>query len=122
VNAACRFFLCESWGGGVDEENSTDDDDKKLLLQANLGNKLTKKKKKEVHRALKAAERKKDRRATKITSIKMDFFPIDLLHDAHAFTEKLYKHLRSIKAKFDVKLLVMKVLARLIGRHKLLFK
>ena len=48
-------------------------------------------------------------------------FPaIQLIHDPQALAEKLFKKLRQPGEKFEVKLLLMNFISRLIGCHKLL--
>ena len=46
--------------------------------------------------------------------------PIDVLNDPFTFAEKLFSKLKSIKEKFQIKLIVMRLLGRVIGRHKLI--
>ena len=47
-------------------------------------------------------------------------FPaIQLIHDPQALAEKLFKKLRQPGEKFEVKLLLMNFISRLIGCHKL---
>ena len=48
-------------------------------------------------------------------------FPaIQLIHDPQALAEKLFKKLRQPGEKFEVKLLLMNFISRLIGCHKLI--
>jgi len=46
--------------------------------------------------------------------------PIDQLFDAQTFAEKLFAKLRNSKDRYEIKLHLMRLIARLIGRHKLM--
>lgn len=47
------------------------------------------------------------------------FFPIDLLNNPQDFIEKLFTDLKKSNDKFDVKMAVMSVISRVVGRHNL---
>lgn len=71
-----------------------------------------------MEREKKKAERKKRRREH--SNRKITFFPIDLLNDPQEFVEKLFSQLRKMTERFEVKMAMMAVISRLIGRHKLI--
>lgn len=48
-----------------------------------------------------------------------NFFPIDLLNNPQDFVEKLFSDLKKSNDKFEVKLAMMSVISRVIGRHNL---
>ena len=49
----------------------------------------------------------------------MQFTAIDMLHDPQEFAEKLFKQLDKISGDFELRLAHIRLIARLIGVHKL---
>jgi len=49
-----------------------------------------------------------------------DFLPIDTLFDPQACADRLFNKLKRSNDKYEVKLLMLRLVARLIGRHNLL--
>lgn len=45
--------------------------------------------------------------------------PLQHLHDAQGFAEKLFSHLQTCNERFEVKLMMMKVISRIVGLHRL---
>ncbi|CAE7753110.1 SDAD1, partial [Symbiodinium microadriaticum] len=65
---------------------------------------------------------KMKRQATKDKEEAVPLYPaIQLIHDPQALVEQLFKRLRSSTERFEVKLLLMNFISRLIGCHELLF-
>ncbi|TAQ89092.1 hypothetical protein B7494_g2563 [Chlorociboria aeruginascens] len=122
IGGGVRFFL----GGDkereeLDDESSDDEggiDIGKLKHQVGI-NKKTKKKAKTVERAVekvKKAEKKKKQPHP------LNFSALHLLHDPQGFAEMLFsKHLQNSKSKLNLeqKLLVLQLVSRLVGLHKL---
>ena len=79
---------------------------------------MTKAKKAKFQRAIKAHKRKEERK-NKVHS-SADFLPIDVLFDPHACCERLFSKLKKSNDKYDVKLLMLRLVSRLIGRHQLM--
>lgn len=46
--------------------------------------------------------------------------PIDVLYDPQGMAEILFSKLKKSNDKYEVKLLMLRLVSRLIGRHKLL--
>lgn len=46
--------------------------------------------------------------------------PIDTLYDSLSYAERLFAKLKKSNDKYDVKLLMLRLVSRLIGRHRLL--
>ncbi|KEY69732.1 hypothetical protein S7711_03213 [Stachybotrys chartarum IBT 7711] len=120
VVGAVRFFL----GGDKEreemEDESSDEEVDLAKVKHQIGiNKKTKKQKKVYERAVdkvKRAERKKSKPHP------LNFSALHLLHDPQGFSEQLFsKHLQNSKAKLslDTKLLVLQLVTRLVGLHKL---
>ncbi|KAK6539918.1 Severe Depolymerization of Actin [Orbilia ellipsospora] len=122
MSGGVRFFL------GVDKEReemdeSSDEEDYneslgKLRHQAGI-NKKTKKKQTQMDRAIEKLKRK-ERNKHKTTVL--NFSALHLLHDPQGFADNLYSmHLAKSNAKLSMeqKLLVLQLVSRLIGLHKL---
>ena len=120
-SAACQFFLSEY---NVEKAESSDEEDleelknKYKLLGKGYAQK-TKKRKEKLKQLMKSIE-KKEERNKKIKSTS-DFMPIDQLNDPMTFAEKLFHLLNSFQSgNFQHKLIVLRLLGRILGRHKLL--
>ncbi|KAL8942640.1 MAG: hypothetical protein Q9216_001553 [Gyalolechia sp. 2 TL-2023] len=121
VGGGVRFFL----GGDkereeLDDESSDEDaiDMGKLKHQAGI-NKKTKKKARQMKNAVATVKRKERK---KKQPHPLNFSAFHLLHDPQGFAETLFsKHLQNSKSKLNLeqKLLVLQLVTRLIGLHKL---
>lgn len=122
VVGGVRFFL----GGDQEREEaadeSSDEDDaidiKALKHQAGI-NKKTRKKEKDLRKAV-ATVKKKERK--KKQPPLLNFSALHLLHDPQGFAEQLFsKHLQNSKSKLNLeqKLSVLQLVSRLVGLHKL---
>ncbi|KAJ1986371.1 Severe Depolymerization of Actin [Dimargaris cristalligena] len=124
VATAVKFFL------GTDGEEETADDDqgaeapdlRKLQHNAHV-NKKTKAKSRQYEKAL-ATLRKNQNKGQKAESF--NFSAIHLIHDPQGFADKLYTRLNrgsgakhSTIERFEVRLMIMKLIGRLIGTHQL---
>lgn len=121
VGGGVRFFL----GGDKEreelEDESSDDggvDIGKLKHQMGI-NKKTKKKAKVMERAVTTVKKKEKKRNQPHP---LNFSALHLLHDPQGFAETLFsKHLQNTKSKLNLehKLLVLQLVSRLVGLHKL---
>ncbi|KEZ46238.1 Protein sda1 [Scedosporium apiospermum] len=121
VVGAVRFFL----GGDKEREELEDDssdeetiDLKKVQHQLGI-NKKTRKKAKALDRAKEKISRQEKK---KHAPHPLNFSALHLLHDPQSFSETLFsKHLQNTKAKLslDTRLLVLQLVTRLVGLHKL---
>jgi len=48
-----------------------------------------------------------------------DFLPIDLIFDPQTFCEKLFSRLKKSNDQYEVKLYMLRLVSRMIGRHKI---
>ncbi|CAB0032036.1 unnamed protein product [Trichogramma brassicae] len=109
-----RFFI------GKDEEESDSDSDSepdvKEVMMANKVNKKSKKREKKLATIKKksAKAQKKKNRAPSYS-----FSALHLIHDPQAMAEKLFKKLEKKNDKFEIKLITLDVISRLIGLHNL---
>ncbi|KAJ5491057.1 Protein SDA1 [Penicillium diatomitis] len=116
-----RFFL----GGDKEREDMEDESsDEETLDIGRLRhtlqiNKKSKKKARVAEKAM-ATHKKKERKKTQPHPL--NFSALHLLHDPQGFAETLFsKHLQSSKSKLNLeqKLLVLQLVSRLVGLHKL---
>ena len=121
-SAACKFFLSEY---NVEKEEDTSDEEdleelkNKYKLLGKGYAKKTKKRKEKLQQLMKSIT-KREERNKKIKSIS-DFMPIDKLNDPLTFAEKLFHLVNSFQSgNFKHKLIVLRLLGRILGRHRLL--
>ncbi|RYY35179.1 hypothetical protein EON62_02705 [archaeon] len=127
---ALKFFLGvgNGIGGGeeADEDDDIDDDelppnlDPKQVREA-LANhshsKHTKRRARQTARMLAGMKKGAKRAAERAVTV---FPAIQLLHDPQGLAEKVFSMLRSSKERFEVRLMQMNFVSRLIGQHRLL--
>lgn len=124
VTGGVRFFL----GGDQEREEAADEDSdaeggidmSKLRHQAGI----TKKSKKKANELKKAAATVKKKEKKKNAPHPLNFSALHLLHDPQGFVEKLFQqHLQTqqpkAKLNLEQKLLVLQLVSRLVGLHKL---
>ena len=113
---ALKFFL------GSDEENEEEDSDdeedlptlKEVKLQ-NKFNKKTRKREKYLENIRKAHKKKKK----KSHAPAYNFSALHLLHDPTDFAEKLFRKLEGLTERFEVKVMMLELVSRLMGTHQL---
>ncbi|KIW66982.1 hypothetical protein PV04_06260 [Phialophora macrospora] len=117
-----RFFL----GGDKEreelEDESSDDDGAVDMAKLRHQVGVNKKSKKAERRLEKAAATVKKKEKKKSHPHPLNFSALHLLHDPQGFAESLFsKHLQNTKSKLNLeqKLLVLQLVSRLIGLHKL---
>uniref|UniRef100_A0A0K2TS45 Protein SDA1 n=1 Tax=Lepeophtheirus salmonis TaxID=72036 RepID=A0A0K2TS45_LEPSM len=116
VVTALNFFL-----GKDDEVEDDDDDDEdhlpsvKDIALANKVNKKSRKRKKLLENIKKSHTKKKKQEKTE----SFNFSALHLIHDPQGFAEKLFKKLENLKEKFEIKLMFLDLISRLIGTHQL---
>ncbi|CAK9327083.1 unnamed protein product [Citrullus colocynthis] len=130
--AALSFLLdyekIEDGEDDSDEESGEDDVasqtpqvvlSKELVYKAhNKGTSASKKKKKakleRVRRSMKRQQRMLSERSNS------SYSPLNHLIDAQGFAEKLFARLRACNERFEVKMMLLKVIARTVGLHRLI--
>ncbi|XP_061657027.1 protein SDA1 homolog [Syngnathoides biaculeatus] len=115
--AGLKFFL------GADEEGKEGSDSESeakgatvrdLKVRFNTGRKTTKNKKK-MEKAMKVLKKHKKKKKAEV----FNFSAIHLIHDPQDFSEKLLKQLEDSKERFEVKIMMMELISRLVGIHEL---
>lgn len=116
-----RFFL----GGDKEREEAEDessDDEAVDIGQVKHQLKINKKTKKQSRAVEQARSKTKKQQRKKNQPIPLNFSALHLLHDPQSFAESLFsRHLQSTKSKLNLeqKLLVLQLVTRLVGLHKL---
>ncbi|KAF5330676.1 hypothetical protein D9619_005889 [Psilocybe cf. subviscida] len=114
-SASLHFFL----GSEEDDEESDEEDevDVRALHHKREINKKTRSGDKKLRKQLNSAKKKKYNK----TPSTPNFSAIQLLHDPQTFGEKLYDILNTYDKRFslDHKILIMQLLSRVMGSHKL---
>ena len=62
--------------------------------------------------------KRKDQRKG-LVKFSTDFLPIDMIHDPQSFVEKLFSKLKKSNDKYEIKLYMLRLISRMIGRHKI---
>ncbi|XP_043254488.1 protein SDA1 homolog [Colletes gigas] len=118
VMVAClKFFL----GSSIEDQKSDDSDSDsepniKEIIMSNKVNKKTKKREKQLAKAKQVLAKSK-KKATKAPGF--NFSALHLIHDPQGFAEKLFKQLEKNNDRFEIKLITLDVISRLIGLHNL---
>lgn len=114
--AALKFFL----GTDEDEENSDSDSDNepdlKGAMMTNKVNKKTKKRTKQLETVKKLYKKSMNKKKKAPT---FNFSAIHLIHNPQGMAEDLFRQLQDGNERFEVKLLHLDVISRLIGIHEL---
>ncbi|XP_065578195.1 protein SDA1 homolog isoform X2 [Artemia franciscana] len=101
-----------------DEESDTDDDVEtiKEATMANRFNKKTRRREQQLKKVKQMVKRNKKKRGQAPT---FNFSALHLLHDPQSFAEKLFRQVETMNERFEVKILALDVVSRLIGVHQL---
>ncbi|XP_040822847.1 protein SDA1 homolog isoform X2 [Ochotona curzoniae] len=115
--AALTFFLGKDEDEKQDSDSESEDEGptaRDLLVQYATGKKSSKNKKK-LEKAMKVLKKQKKKKKPEV----FNFSAIHLIHDPQDFAEKLLKQLESSKERFEVKMMLMNLISRLVGIHEL---
>ena len=116
---ALTFFLGKDEIEEDSDESDSDNDNDPTPMEialANKVNKKTKKRKKLLERTKKVVKKSKK----KDKAVSFNFSAIHLIHDPQSMAEKLFKSLETFNERFEVKLMVMNLISRLVGIHELI--
>ncbi|KAF7721180.1 Protein SDA1 [Apophysomyces ossiformis] len=112
---ALKFFL----NTNQEEEEESDDEDLpdiRKMTQANIHSRKTKAKTRRLDAAKKKVKRKN---SSKSKAESFNFSALHLLNDPQGFAEKLYSKLAQKEDRWEVRLLKMNLVSRVIGIHQL---
>ncbi|TRY77875.1 hypothetical protein TCAL_12049 [Tigriopus californicus] len=113
---ALKFFL----GNDLDEDDQGDDSEDdmpsvKNVTMANRFNKKTRKREKFLDNIKKAHKKKKKKGSAEA----FNFSALHLINDPQGFAERLFKKVDTLREGFEVKVLFLDLISRLIGTHEL---
>ncbi|CEG82333.1 hypothetical protein RMATCC62417_16414 [Rhizopus microsporus] len=110
---AVKFFLNSNEANDDDENDDDDIPDLKKIQMANLHSKKTKAK----DRKLEAAKKKIKRKSkSKDKAEGFNFSALHLINDPQGFAEKLYSKLSTKEDRWEVRLMKMNLVSRVIAR------
>ncbi|KAM3832143.1 protein SDA1 homolog [Vipera latastei] len=115
--AGLTFFLGKDKDEKKDSDSESEDDGpsaRDLMVRYATGKKTTKNKKK-LEKAMRVLKKHKKKKKPEV----FNFSAIHLIHDPQDFAEKLLKQLESSKERFEVKMMLMDLISRLVGIHEL---
>ncbi|KAI7868089.1 SDA1-domain-containing protein [Spinellus fusiger] len=113
---AIKFFLTTDEPKGEEEEEDDDIPDLRKMQQANVVSKKTKSKARKLDAAKKKIKRKT---AVKEKAEVFNFSALHLLNDPQGFAEKLYSKLASKEDRWEIRIMRMNLVSRVIGLHQL---
>ncbi|XP_066488029.1 protein SDA1 homolog [Tiliqua scincoides] len=115
--AGLKFFLGKDEDEKKDSDSESEDEGptaRDLMVRYSTGRKTTKNKKK-LEKAMRVLKKHKKKRKPEV----FNFSAIHLIHDPQDFAEKLLKQLEASKERFEVKMMHMDLISRLVGIHEL---
>ena len=114
---AVKFFLGSDEDD--DEEDSDDEEDLPTLKEVTMQNRFNKKtrKREKYLENIRKAHKKKKRKSKAPSN---NFSALHLIHDPQDFAEKLFKKLEGMTERFEVKVMLLELVSRLMGTHQLL--
>jgi len=116
---ALTFFLGKDEEQSDDSDSESDDDNTpnaQEVWMANRVNKKTRKRKRILERTKQVIKKSKK----KDKAVSFNFSAIHLIHDPQSMAEKLFKSLETMNERFEVKLMTMNLISRLVGIHELI--
>jgi protein SDA1 len=117
VMVACmKFFLGKDTEEKDSDSDSDDEIDPKEVMMANKVNKKTRKREKQLSKVKKLASKAYKKKSAAPT---FNFSALHLIHDPQGMAEKLFQQLESTNRRFEIKIITLDVISRLIGLHQL---
>ncbi|NXJ80472.1 SDA1 protein, partial [Trogon melanurus] len=115
--ASLKFFIGRDEDEKKDSDSESEDDlpTARDLMIRYATNKKTTKRKKKLEKAMKVLKKQKKKSKPEV----FNFSAIHLIHDPQDFAEKLLKQLENCKERFEVKMMLMDLISRLVGIHEL---
>ncbi|CAG9333610.1 unnamed protein product [Blepharisma stoltei] len=118
VQIGCTFLLAAD----TDSFETDDEEDEEAPEKTIIGAKKSKGKINKREREIANYERKERRKERKIENKAPDFLTIDQINNPQGFVEEMFLNLQKTfsKAKYDLKIVMLQVIARIVGRHRLI--
>ncbi|KAK4471100.1 hypothetical protein MN116_005499 [Schistosoma mekongi] len=121
---AIQFFLGTSKALNEMEtsSDSESDNEETKIKQLRLGHRVgvkTKGRQKRLERSIKHVNKEKERKIKKRSEL-TNFHALNMLHDPQSFAEKLFRKLERCSDRFEIRILILDLISRLIGLNKLI--
>ena len=114
---AVQFFLnADSTDNKSDSDSDSDAPTAKEVIMANRVNKKTRKREKNLSKVQSVIKKKKK----KDKAPNYNFSALHLLHDPQGMAERLLNKLEVMSERFEVKIMTLDLISRLIGTHSLI--
>jgi len=117
--AAMKFFVGQDEEQPESDSESEDEGPAPNVKAALMAVRVNKAKKKNQRKVDKAKAELKKRNKKKKTKAMFDFSALNLINDPQDLAEKLYRKLEKMNERFEVKLMTMNFISRLVGVHQL---
>ncbi|XP_026468677.1 protein SDA1 homolog [Ctenocephalides felis] len=114
--AALKFFLGSDPNEKDSDESDSDEPNAKEVMMANKVNKKSRKREKQLTKVKKAVAKNKKKKSNAPV---FNYSALQLVHNPQGLAEGLYKQLEAANERFEVKLMTLDVISRLIGLHEL---
>lgn len=117
--AGLQFFLGKDDAFEADDSDSDDEPEMKTSRELQMAHRVgrkTRKRKKRLDRALTNLKKHKKKKRPET----FNFSALHLIHDPQGFAEKLFKQLEVTNERFEVKVMMINLISRLVGVHELL--
>ncbi|RZC38504.1 SDA1 -like, partial [Asbolus verrucosus] len=114
--ASLKFFLGKDTEEKDSDSDSDEDVDPKEVIMANKVNKKTRKREKHLNKVKKLASKAYKKKSA---APSFNFSALHLIHDPQGMAEKLFHQLESTNKRFEIKIVTLDVISRLIGLHQL---
>nr|CAG4636021.1 EOG090X030C [Eubosmina coregoni] len=113
---ALQFFM--SSDGSPEDSESEGENENEIIKEVGLAarvNKKSRKREKQMERVKKTLKKRKNSKKAPV----FNFSAIHLIRDPQSFAEQLFKHVEGMNERFEVKVMALDVISRLIGIHQL---
>ncbi|XP_054271250.1 protein SDA1 homolog [Macrosteles quadrilineatus] len=115
---ALKFFLSSDERKEDDSDSDSDDEpNAKEVMMANKVNKKTRKREKQLKKVKQLVQKSKKKKSAAPV---YNFSALQLIHDPQGMAEKLFKQLETSHERFEVRLMTLDAVSRLIGLHQLI--
>ncbi|KAG9509907.1 Protein SDA1-like protein, partial [Fragariocoptes setiger] len=118
--SALKFFIGQDEEAGASDEDSSDDDAMENLRETELSNKFNRKTRKRQKAVIKVKKDVKKALNKEKRAESFNFSALHLIHDPQGLAEKLLECVETTGERFEIKLMMLNLISRLIGIHELI--
>ncbi|CAB3380985.1 Hypothetical predicted protein [Cloeon dipterum] len=118
--AALKFFIGKDPEEKDSDDSDSDEEEKVTTKDVVMSNRFNKKSRKREKQLVKVKSLIKKQQKKKSKAPNFNSSALHLIHDPQGFAEQVFKTLERTNERFEVKLMTLDVISRLIGLHQLL--